>query len=581
MGVMMQASYRNGLDGGVPSPVDGPAPWWWDHLAAQARDLRRAGFTALWLPPPLKGAAGSQSIGYDVFDDYDLGEKPQRGSTPTRYGTRDQLGRCVATMRACGLDVYIDLVENQRSGGVGFRYHYLDAKGGDAGRFAKQPDDFHPQVPQDPGVFGGTRVREISFGDDLAIINAKPAGHVSKGIIDAVSWRTRALDLQGYRLDDTKGISTQFVPRLLDSPAMAGKFAVGEFFDGNIGLLQEWLTATKRRAATFDFPLRFTLARMCNQTGWFDMGGSLDHAGLAGVDPLLAVTFVENHDTDTRSELAPVITNKMLAYAYILTSEGYPCVFYRDYSTDKGCYGLKPLIDNLIWVHEKLAAGPTVERWKEVGLFAYERLGGPHLLVALNKDDWQSRTITVDTGFGPNTHLHDYSGHAPDTWTDWAGRATITVPPNRGGLGYVCFSRDGQGQGFEIHEHAATQEFEGAPDLHTGPAGTDAPTLAGRVWSEKGKPISVKLVALDHRDFGSDARIVITVEDPDGAPLVSSSFARTGEPPVSAVAQKRGWHRITVQAHDTPPANRNPSFTLRVGYTAPQVATAGDLAANP
>ena len=45
--------------------------------------------------------------------------------------------------------------------------------------------------------------------------------------------------------------------------------------------------------------------------------------------PLQAVTFVENHDTDTRPELQPVIANKMLAYAYILTAEGYPCVFYR------------------------------------------------------------------------------------------------------------------------------------------------------------------------------------------------------------------------------------------------------------
>jgi len=583
MGVLLQAFYRLGT-GGVPSPADagaGHVPWWWDHLASQARDLRRAGFTAIWLPPPFKGAAGTLSVGYDVFDDYDLGAKPQMGTTPTRYGTRDQLARCVATLRACGLDVYVDLVENQRAGGINYRYRYRDARGGDGGRFPKDPLNFHPQVPQDPGVFGGPRTRELSFGDDLAIINGRPPGYVAEQLVAAASWVTRALDAQGFRLDDAKGISTQFVPRLLDAPATAGKFAVGEFFDGDVGLLRTWLGATGRRSAAFDFPLRFTLARMCNQTGWFDMGASLDHAGLAGVEPLSAVTFVENHDTDTRPELQPVVANKMLAYAYILTSEGYPCVFYRDYSTDRGCYGLAPLIDNLIWVHERLADGPTQQRWKEVGLYAFERLGGPHLLVALNKDDWQSRTITVDTGFGANVKLHDYSGHAGDCWTDWAGRATITVPPNRGGLGYVCFSRDGQGSGWEPHGRPVTQELEGAADLAVPPAAVDAPTLAGRVWSEAHQAISVRLQKLDHRGFAPAAAVTVAVLAPGGETLGSAHFGRAGGDPLRVTSRARGWHRITIQAHETPAENRTPAFTLAVTYTAPAFTPAAELAAAP
>ena len=100
----------------------------------------------------------------------------------------------------------------------------------------------------------------------------------------------------------------------------------------------------------------------------------LDHVGLAGISPLNAVTFVENHDTDLNAG-EKIVINKMLGYAYILTSEGYPCVYYRDYSTDRNCFGLKPLIDNLIWIHEKLAFGPTQQRWKDFNVFAYERLG--------------------------------------------------------------------------------------------------------------------------------------------------------------------------------------------------------------
>ena len=52
----------------------------------------------------------------------------------------------------------------------------------------------------------------------------------------------------------------------------------------------------------------------------------------------------------------------MMAYAYILTSEGYPSVFYKDYSTEPDCFGLQPQIDNLIWIHESLAAGGAQQR---------------------------------------------------------------------------------------------------------------------------------------------------------------------------------------------------------------------------
>jgi alpha-amylase len=45
------------------------------------------------------------SVGYDVFDDYDIGSKNQKGAMQTRYGNREELIRCVAMMRANGLDV--------------------------------------------------------------------------------------------------------------------------------------------------------------------------------------------------------------------------------------------------------------------------------------------------------------------------------------------------------------------------------------------------------------------------------------------------------------------------------------------
>jgi alpha-amylase len=585
MGVLLQAFFTTkGGNKGVPCPLDGDhgAPFWWDHLADQAHALRQVGFTAVWLPPPLKAGAGVASVGYDVFDDYDLGSKNQKGHVATRYGTREQLARCVAMLRANGLDVYVDLVENQRDGESGpgeavFRYADADGHVGDprhdgkGGRFPKDPGCFHfvhGGVPQDPHVF-----QDFSFGRDLAPVNGKPPGYVANGLRASADWLVRALDLQGFRVDDVKGISTDFLLPLLNHGAVQGKFAVGEFFDGNLTLVRNWVSnpnGMRGRSSAFDFPLRDLLFQICNNAGFFDMS-HLDHAGLAGADPLHAVTFVENHDTDKGG--GAIRQKKAQAYAYILTSEGYPCVFYKDYSTDPGCFGMKKTIDNLIWIHEKLAEGPTQQRWKDHDVFAYERLGGAHLLVGLNNNGAAAHTITVDTGFGPNVPLHDYTGHANDAHTDGQGRVTITIPRNEGGFGYVCYSRAGFGGGFPINSHSVTQDYEGAPDLDIKPADT-TPVQVCRVWSDAGKVIHGAL-HFDTSSFADDTTLLLELRDAAGAVLASRTFTRTtaqGES-IQAPARTKGWHSFHIRAANTPAANRKPTYKLTVTYTAPHSGT--------
>jgi hypothetical protein len=122
MGVLLQGFFKLSPNHALPSPADGKqeVTWWWDHLAAQARSLSLAGFTAIWLPPVLKTASGANQSadGYGPFDDYDIGSRSQKGTLPTRYGSREQLQRCVSVLRANGLDVYLDMVEHQRVGDV-------------------------------------------------------------------------------------------------------------------------------------------------------------------------------------------------------------------------------------------------------------------------------------------------------------------------------------------------------------------------------------------------------------------------------------------------------------------------------
>lgn len=84
----------------------------WQLLAQKADLFQRLGFTALWLPPASKGAAGAQDVGYGTYDLYDLGEFDQKGSIPTKYGTKDEYLKLIATLQEKGLKVYADIVFN-------------------------------------------------------------------------------------------------------------------------------------------------------------------------------------------------------------------------------------------------------------------------------------------------------------------------------------------------------------------------------------------------------------------------------------------------------------------------------------
>ncbi len=374
----------------------------------------------------------------------------------------------------------------------------------------------------------------MAFGRELAPINGQPPQFVSNSLIAAADWLTRTLGVQGYRIDDVKGISTDFLFPFLNSQSMAGKLAIGEFYDGNQDLINNWIfdpAGMRGRVSAFDFPLRFALASMCANPNNFNMSG-LDHAGLTGISPLNSVTFVENHDTDLQDN-NKIVGNKILAYAYILTSEGYPCVYYRDYSNDANCYGLKPLIDNLIWIHETLAAGPTLQRWEDFNVLAYERIGAPNLLVGLNNDANGPRTINVFTGFGPNTVLHDYSGHGPDAVTDAEGKVTITIPPNNNGLGYVCYSRAGFGGGFNVVPLPVTQDFDGAADLDLLPAINGRPVQVGRIWCAANSPVQAVLKT-DLAGWTGATAIQLNFLAPDGTVRATQNYTSL-TPPGSAL----------------------------------------------
>jgi alpha-amylase len=337
----------------------------------------------------------------------------------------------------------------------------------------------------------------------------------------------------------------------------------------------------QHRASSFDFPLHFLLKSMCNNPDTMDMS-SLDHAGLAGADPLGAGTFVENHDSDRGGIGGPIVRNKMLAYAYILTSEGYPCVFYRDYSTDTNCFGLKKPIDRLIWIHEHLANGGTQQRWKDNGVFAFERVGTSgapkHLLVGLNKDSNNARTINVQTGFPPHTQLQDFAGHAGPITTDSSGNVTFTIPKCTNGLGYVCYSQPEPIMEFNASPVLTTQDYDGADDLDIAGATDARQVLVRRVYAEANTTIEGKLL-FNASKWANNTGLQLQVLGPSGAVVAQRSFDRTMSGTlVKLVTGSKSLCTFMLQSANTPASQTKTPYTLRIAYTAPQNPSISELA---
>jgi hypothetical protein len=72
----------------------------WPEITAKMPELAEAGYDAIYVPVPCKGNSGGYSVGYDVFDPFDLGSTNQQGTVATMYGTQAQLVQMVIPCRA-------------------------------------------------------------------------------------------------------------------------------------------------------------------------------------------------------------------------------------------------------------------------------------------------------------------------------------------------------------------------------------------------------------------------------------------------------------------------------------------------
>jgi glycosidase len=80
----------------------------WDTIEDRMADIFQVGYGQLWLPPPTRADSGNQSVGYDVFDRFDLGGPRNE----TLYGTETSLQSNIAAAHRAGVRIYTDLILN-------------------------------------------------------------------------------------------------------------------------------------------------------------------------------------------------------------------------------------------------------------------------------------------------------------------------------------------------------------------------------------------------------------------------------------------------------------------------------------
>jgi alpha-amylase len=164
---------------------------------------------------------------------------------------------------------------------------------------------------------------------------------VQENVKAYLSYLINYLNYTGFRYDMVKGFSAEYT-KMYNEYANP-QFSVGECWDSS-NTIKNWIDGTSKKSAAFDFQFRYTVRNAANNGDWSKLG--LQNDGNwplissnfnSGIYRQWAVTFVENHDTEKRSNATqdPLRKDTLAANAYLLAMPGTPCVFLKHWQAYK------------------------------------------------------------------------------------------------------------------------------------------------------------------------------------------------------------------------------------------------------
>jgi len=391
----------------------------WKVLEKQADELKNY-IDLVWLPQSGKCLETTQVMGYMPYYYFN-----QNSS----FGSEAELRSLITKFKAAGIGAIADVVINHRNTdgwftfpaetykGVTYQMQSTDiCKNDDGGTTATQAATNGVSLSQnnDEGTdFGGCR--DIDHKSE----------NVQKVIKAYLKYLKDDLGYTGFRYDMVKGFDGNHVADYNDATGV--EYSVGEYWDGN-DKIESWINRTNKKSAAFDFQFRYNVRDAVNGAANGKVTTSSDWSKLNSNDNLMhdanyrryAVTFVENHDTQYRSETEqndPLRKDTIAANAYMLAMPGTPCIFqphWRDY---------KPELKEMIAARKY--AGITnmsnyANKQSKKTLYVNEVTGTKHkLLVAVGND---AAGYAGETGYTKILSGYHYayflSNDAETSWTD-------------------------------------------------------------------------------------------------------------------------------------------------------------------
>ena len=333
-GVMMQGFYW-----------DSYSETSWAKLQAEADEIAPY-FQLIWIPQ--SGWCNS---------DYTMGYMPvYYFNQKSAFGSERELRSMIATYRSKGTGFIADVVLNHRKN-IGENGSWVDfpEETWNGKTYKMTPTDICGN--DDGGAtanWASQNGLSLSINDDTGddwsscrdLDHKNP--HVQEIIKDYLKFLLEDVGYAGFRYDMVKGFWASFVGDY--NMSARPTFSVGEYFDGATKI-KEWINYSKGyvaehpTSAAFDFPFRYRMRDAVESHNWRNLGWDEKPLAFDDYYKQYAVTFIENHDTEYRSEKepqTPIWRDTLAANAYLLAMPGTPCVFYRHWHDCK--YPIKQMI---------------------------------------------------------------------------------------------------------------------------------------------------------------------------------------------------------------------------------------------
>ena len=436
----------------------------WNKVANDAKHLENIGITHVWLPPAYKGAGGTNDTGYGVYDLYDLGEFDQKGTIPTKYGTKEEYLKAIRMLHESNIKVYADIVLNHKMGadetedvlavqddasnrnvsisdakpikvwtkytfpGRGdtyssFKWNWThfhgidwDENTGKAAIYKFYGKHWDEEVDKENGNY------DYLMGADIDLNNVDVVNELSTW----GKWYVDTTSVDGFRLDAVKHIRAEFYPEWLGKlrQTFDKKLpAVGEYWSANMEVINNYFAKTQETMSLFDVPLHYNFYRASISDGAFNMAEIFDGT-IVKEKPDKAVTFVDNHDTQIGQSLESWVLDWFKPHAYsliLLRKEGLPCVFYGDYYgiPEKGVAPKNDMLDKLLKLRKYYAYGEQYDYFNDRCVIGFTRLGDyehPNSGLAVVMTDGRGGSVQMNVGKKlANTVFYDCTGNLSET----------------------------------------------------------------------------------------------------------------------------------------------------------------------